>query len=226
MLSIGGFKAVLFDLGGTLIKTVDVPEIFKRILEVYGVNVSVDNIAKAHEENVKKFDVEEMIKLRQDFWVKWNLRILERIGIQGNEDSLARKIDRLWWDYAELEIYSDALETLTQLKHREIKIGIVTNGLENDYKQILRKLNWTDYFDVVVGIDACKKAKPEREIFLFAINKLHVHPKETIFIGDSLKYDYEGAKKAGLRPLLINREGKTLADVKTITSLTEVLLCI
>ena len=223
MLSIGGFKAVLFDLGGTLIKTVDVPEIFKRILEVYGVNVSVDNIAKAHEENVKKFDVEEMIKLRQDFWVKWNLRILERIGIQRNEASLARKIDRLWWDYAELEIYSDSLETLTQLKHREIKIGIVTNGLENDYKQILRKLNWTDYFDVVVGIDACKKAKPEREIFLFAINKLHVHPDETIFIGDSIKYDYEGAKKAGLKPLLINREKKVLANVEAITSLIEVL---
>lgn len=226
MLSIGGFKAVLFDLGGTLIKTVDVPEIFRRILEVYGVNVSVEDVAKAHEENVKKFDIEEMVKLRQDFWVKWNLRILERIGIQGNRDSLARKIDRLWWEYAELEIYSDALETLTQLKRRGIKIGIVTNGFENDYKQILRKLNWTDYFDVVVGIDACKKAKPDREIFLFAINKLHVHPEETIFIGDSLKYDYKGAKKAGLRPLLINREGKTLADVKTITSLTEVLLCV
>jgi len=226
MLSIGGFKAVLFDLGGTLVKTVDAPEIYKRILEVYGVNVSVEDIAKAHEENVKEFDIEEMVKLMQDFWVKWNLRVLERIGIQDNRDFLARTLDKLWWEYAELEVYSDVLETLAQLKRRGIKIGIVTNGLENDYRQILRKLNWTDYFDVVVGIDACKKAKPDREIFLFAINKLHVHPEETIFIGDSVKYDYEGAKKAGLRPLLINREGETLADVKTITSLTEVLLCV
>jgi len=226
MLSIGGFKAVLFDLGGTLVKTVDAPEIYKRILEVYGVKVSVEDIAKAHEENVKEFDIEEMVKLMQDFWVKWNLRFLERIGIQDNRDFLARTLDKLWWEYAELEVYSDVLETLAQLKRRGIKIGIVTNGFENDYRQILRKLNWTDYFDVVVGIDACKKAKPDREIFLFAINKIHVRPEETIFIGDSVKSDYEGSKKAGLRPLLINREGKTLADVKTITSLTEVLLCV
>jgi putative hydrolase of the HAD superfamily len=217
------FKAVLFDLGGTLIKTVDVPEVFKRILEVYGVDVSVADIAKAHAENVKEFDVEEMVKLGQDFWIKWNLRILERIGIQGDRCFLARKIDRLWWEYAELEIYSDALEALAQLKRKGIRIGIVTNGFENDYKQILRKLALTDYFDVAVGADACRKAKPAREIFFYAVNKLHVHPDETIFIGDSIKYDYEGAKQAGLKPLLINREKKALTNVEAITSLIEVL---
>lgn len=31
------FKAVLFDLGGTLIRTAEVPEIFRRILEAHGV---------------------------------------------------------------------------------------------------------------------------------------------------------------------------------------------
>ena len=33
------FKAVLFDLGGTIIKTLEVPEIYRKILEVYGVKV-------------------------------------------------------------------------------------------------------------------------------------------------------------------------------------------
>jgi len=223
-LSVGRFKAVLFDLVGTLVKTLDGPKIYERILKVYGVNVSIDDIAKADAENMEEFDVEEMVKLMQDFWVKWNLRLLEKIGVQDNRDFLARTLDKVWWEYAKPEVYSDVSETLAQLKSGGIKIGIVTNGFENDYKQILRKLGWTDYFDVVVGIDACRKAKPESEIFLFAVNKLHLHPEETIFIGDSVNSDYEGAEKAGLRPLLINREGKTLADVKTITSLTEVLL--
>jgi len=224
MLSNVGVKAVLFDLGGTLIKTVDAPKIYRRILEVYGVKVSVDAIAKSHKENEKEFDLEEMVAMEQEFWVKWNLRVLGRVGIKENREFLARKIDELWWEYAELEVYSDVLETLAQLKRKEIKIGVVTNGFEKDYKQILQKLNWTNYFDVVVGADACHKAKPNREIFLYAVNKLDVNPKETIFVGDSVKYDYEGARKAGLKPLLINRNGKALADVKTITSLTEVLL--
>jgi putative hydrolase of the HAD superfamily len=220
------FKAVLFDLGGTLIKTVDVPEIYRKILEAYGVKASYEDIAEAHKENEKEFDVQNLIKLKQDFWVKWNARVLVRIGINKNRELLARKIDELWWDYADSGIYSDAMEALSQLKNKGIKIGVVTNALEKDYQQILQKLDLidlNDYLDVFVGIDACNKAKPDKAIFVYAVNKLCVHPEEAIFVGDSVKYDYEGAKNAGLKPLLISREGKAPTGVETIRSLTELL---
>lgn len=205
---------------------VDAPKIYKKILEVYGVSISLDEIAKAHEEEKKEFDVEEMIAIGQDFWIESNLRVLKRIGIQDNIEFLARKLAELWWEFAELEAYSDALETLAQLKRKGIKVGIVTNGFETDYQQILRKLDWENYFDVAVGVDTCNKAKPDTKIFAYAVNKLQVRPEETIFIGDSVKQDYEGAEKAGLKPLLINRERSTIASVKAIRSLTEVLLYI
>ena len=38
-----------------------------------------------------------------------------------------------------------------------------------------------------------------------------------------IKHDYEGAKRAGLKPLLIDREGKNPRNVDTIRSLTDVL---
>jgi len=217
------FKVVLFDLGGTLIKTASVPEIYRRILQVYGVNVSLDAISKAHGENEKEFSLEKMVALQKGFWIRWNARVLERIGISGNREFLARKIDELWWDYADLKAEPDAVETVTQLKRKRIKVGVITNAFEGDYSKILQRLGWMDTFDVLVGIDACKRAKPNSEIFLYALNKLGINPQEVIFIGDSIKHDYEGAKKAGLKALLINREGKSLANVETITSLTEVL---
>ncbi len=223
MSSNGRFKAVLFDLGGTLIKTLDVPKIFRRILEAHEVKVSSDKIAEAHSANQKEFDVEEMVRFGQAFWVKWNLKILERLGIQSRKEFLARKIDELWWEYSGLEVYPDVLETLTQLRIKEIKMGIVTNAFERDFKNILEKVDLADYFDVVVGVDACNKAKPDGEIFLYAVNRLNVRPEETIFVGDSVKHDYEGAKKAGLKPLLINRNEKAFADVEAIKSLNEVL---
>jgi len=55
----------------------------------------------------------------------------------------------------------------------------------------------TSYFDVVVGVAVCRKAKPDRTIFLYAIRRLDVSPEEAIFIGDSVKHDYGGARKAG-----------------------------
>jgi len=223
MPSSGKFKAVLFDLGGTLIKTLDVPEIYRRILEAYGVRVSVDVIAEAHKQNEEEFDVEEMVKLGQDFWIGWNLRVLNRLSLKKNSEFLARKIDELWWEYAELEAHQDVMETLAGLKTRKAKTGVVTNALERECKKILQKLTLTDYFDVMVGVDACNKAKPDSAIFLYALNKLDTHPREAIFVGDSLEKDYEGAKKAGLKALLVDRERKAFTSVKSIKSLTEVL---
>ena len=218
------FKAVLFDLGGTLIKTADIPEIYKRILESYGVKVSSDQILKAHRKNEKEIDVVKgQLELGRSFWVKWNLKVLEEIGIQQNREFLAKKIDELWWEYADLEVYSDVMETLAQLRAKGVKTGIVTNGLKSDFQKILEKLKLTNCFDVVVGVDTCNKGKPDREIFLYALDKLRVHPKKALFIGDSIKYDYEGAKGAGLKPLIIDREGKTPPNLDTIRSLTEVL---
>jgi len=223
MPSVGKFKAVLFDLGGTLVKTLDASEIYARILEVYGVKVSSDDAAKAHRENEREFDFKKRAEFGQDFWVEWNLKILERLDIQKNREFLARKIAELWWEYTGLEAYPEVMETLTQLRIKGIKMGIITNGFESDAEEVLKKLALTSYFDVAVGVDSCRKAKPDKEIFIYAVNKLHVRPEETIFVGDSVKSDYEGAKRAGLKSLLINRERKPSAHVEAITSLTELL---
>jgi len=217
------FSAVLFDLGGTIMKTVDVPEIHRRILEAQGVNVPLNEIAEAHNANQSEHDTEEMAMLGQEYWVKWNLKMLERLGIRENKESLAKKTDELWWEYAELAAYPDVRETLTQLLSRGLKTGIITNGTERDVKQILQRLDLTSYFDVAVGVDACKRAKPHKEIFLYALDKLKVKPEEVIFVGDSVTYDYEGALKAGLKPVLIDRDRIRPANVEAITSLAELL---
>ena len=40
---------------------------------------------------------------------------------------------------------------------------------------------------------------------LYAVKKLNIKPCEALFVGDSLKNDYFGALKAGLRAILIDR---------------------
>jgi len=217
-------KAVLFDLGGTLIKTAAIPEIFKSILQTHGVNVPIEEIREAHRGVEESEVVEGMLEGGQDFWIGWNLKVLERVGLQADRDFLAKKIDELWWEYADLEIYPDVIGTLTQLKAKGVKTGVITNGLKRDYEKILDKLRLTNFFDVVVGIDTLNKAKPDKEIFLHTVNLLGVHPEQAVFIGDSVKYDYEGARHAGLKPLLIDREGKASDGIETIRNLSEVLL--
>ena len=94
---------------------------------------------------------------------------------------------------------------------------------KKDLEHVLEKLRLKKWFDVVVGIDSCNSAKPAKEIFLHALTKIGVQPHEALFIGDSVETDYKGAMNVGIKPFLIDREGKIPSPYNKITSLTELL---
>lgn len=58
---------------------------------------------------------------------------------------------------------------------------------------------------------------------MYAVEKLGLQPHEVLFVGDSLEIDYEGARNAGLKALLIDRENKVQKQVEKIRSLQEIL---
>ena len=219
----GRFRAVLFDMGGTVVRNEEPARVFMRIFETSGVRARYEDVAKAHAACQRELDTAEMAGLGREYWVRWNLKMLRRLGLKGDVESLARKIDADWLKYAEIEPYPDALDTLQKLRALGVKTGIITNGFRQDYETVLAKTGLKDLFDIAVGSDDCHATKPDRRIFTYALEKLNVRPEEVIFIGDSRKYDYEGAKQAGLMPLLINRSGSHNAESATITDLSEIL---
>lgn len=215
-------KAVLFDLGGTLVHTAEVPEIFRRILKTFGIEVSYKEISHAHEANSAELDVAAGLTSRgMEFWTECNSRFLRKLGVEHDVEALANNITKLWWDNADLRFYPDVLETLSWLKTRNIKAGVITNALREDYEQILQMLGAARLFDVVVGIDDCKRAKPDKQIFFYALDRLGVKPHEALFVGNELETDYKGAIRAGLKALLIDRDGKGKGNTNRLTTLKE-----
>jgi putative hydrolase of the HAD superfamily len=202
-------KAVLFDMGGTLITAATLEEVIKiydKILQAYGMSYSLDRIAKAHQKASRQLDISRLADVGKDFWVMFNLILLKDLGMDKNQAlDLAKTIDREWWDYADVELYPDVLPVLHELKARKLKLGIVSNGLESDIEHVMKKVNLEGFFDVEVGVDTFMCMKPNREVFLKTLKLLQVSPKETLFVGDSLENDYEGARNAGIRALLISR---------------------
>ncbi|HZU36169.1 MAG TPA: HAD-IA family hydrolase [Gemmataceae bacterium] len=65
--------------------------------------------------------------------------------------------------------------------------------------------------------------KPAPEFFIAVCHALQQPPHEILFIGDSLRNDYEGASKAGLRALLFDPQGKASFGVPRIGRLSELL---
>ena len=74
-------KAVLFDLGGTLVKINNqkIPRVMKRMLKHYGINRSLREISHAWIEAEKGLDFRDLTELLDEFWVRWNERILSNL---------------------------------------------------------------------------------------------------------------------------------------------------
>jgi len=68
----GRVKAVLFDLGGTLIRTAEIPRILRRILEANGIKRSLKEISLAHKKIEKQFSLQKYAGPYEEFWIRWN----------------------------------------------------------------------------------------------------------------------------------------------------------
>jgi putative hydrolase of the HAD superfamily len=99
--------------------------------------------------------------------------------------------------------YDDVLPGLLHLADR-VTLGVVTNGNAD-----LEVIGIAHHFKVALAASRFGKAKPDPAIFLAACEALGVAPAETVYVGDDLRLDVEGAQKAGLRAVWMNRTGST-----------------
>jgi len=85
---------------------------------------------------------------------------------------------------------------LKKLKEKGLKLAIISNGFHKLVRIILKMGRLEDYFDIVVGTDDVKNAKPAPDMLLYACKKLGIKPEEAVMIGDT-KYDVEAGRNAG-----------------------------
>lgn len=100
--------------------------------------------------------------------------------------------------------FDDVLPTLTALKARGVKLGVVSNWDER-LRPLLEELRLLDYFDAVAISSEVGRLKPAGEIFHRAAERLGLPPASVMHIGDSAAEDFAGARAAGLQALVLNR---------------------
>lgn len=223
-------KAVLFDLGGTLIKfdVVHPGEVFQRILISLGISRSLDETKTAFlnaEKEAKDLNLLSSFgKMdREEYWNQWDALVLKHLGIAENVE-LAGIVQSKWFDFVNFTLYPEVKDVLMELQQRGLKLGLISTAYEEEIHLNLEMVNLEKApFDIIVGVDTIKKVKPNPDIFNYAISKLNVKPEEAIFVGDNVEADYEGAKNAGIHALLIDRTEKQQSGLRKIKNLREIL---
>jgi FMN hydrolase / 5-amino-6-(5-phospho-D-ribitylamino)uracil phosphatase len=95
--------------------------------------------------------------------------------------------------------YDDVLPALLRLKGR-VLLGSVTNGNADLYT-----IGLAHHFHACVSAPQFGRAKPDPAIFLEACKRLDVAPSEAVYVGDDLVLDVQGAQRAGLCAVWMNR---------------------
>jgi putative hydrolase of the HAD superfamily len=78
------------------------------------------------------------------------------------------------------------------------RLGIVSNFYGN-LEAVCDSAGLCSFFKVLVDSHCVGAEKPDPAIFRAALDGLRATPEETIFIGDSLRRDREGARRIGMR---------------------------
>lgn len=118
--------------------------------------------------------------------------------------------------------FPDAPPALARLRERGLTLVCVSNW-DCSLPEVLERSGLRGALDAVVTSAAAGARKPDPSIFVRALELAGTTPGEAMHVGDTAAEDVEGARAAGIRALLLERNGRTGRDEQaTITSLDEI----
>lgn len=94
--------------------------------------------------------------------------------------------------------FANLIEMLEELKRRNLKLGIITNGKGQFQMDNIKALGIENYFDAILVSEWEGIKKPDPQIFERALDRLNASPNESVFVGDHPINDVEAAKKVGI----------------------------
>jgi len=169
-------KAFLFDLDGTLwdSKEAIVEALQQAVAIEKGKKVSKENLVRLVEQG-SPFEVLRLYRIYRDstFWREY------------------RKRYNLVTPYS-----NDSCSIFQEVLRRNRKLGIATSLKRTIAFELLSKFNLLTFFPVVITPSETRARKPSPRPILIAINRLNVHKREAIYIGDQ-DIDMIAARNAG-----------------------------
>jgi putative hydrolase of the HAD superfamily len=210
-------KAVLFDIDDTLY---DYKSVHKKALKaVYGVlkkdlGISLKKFIQLFSISKEEIKRELSGTASAHNRVLYFQRLIEKIKKTIEPEIVLKLYNTYWGTFLKnMKLGKGVLDTLKELKKNSIKIALVTDLTTNIQLRKIKRFKITKYVDVLVTSEEAGSEKPHSIMFLKALNKLNLLPKDVVMVGDNKISDMEGANVVGIDTVLIGKV-KTSVDKK------------
>jgi len=233
-------RAVLFDIGGTLVEFV--PEnTYRRGLE-RGSRLAYDWLR----EHGKALPPYEEFARRERWALAWGqfwarltgrelraqqvvLHTLAHMGIQLLPEEIYDLTDRSYRPFGDvLRPRAAAATVLQEVARLGLRLAAVSNTVWPGYliEEDLARFQLLEHLEFCLFSSYFGRPKPARSIFRQALRMLKVTAAEALFVGDSAREDIRGARRVGMRTVFINNGSNGSSEVRAdwrIAELTELL---
>lgn len=224
-------KAILFDLGNTLVhyyQRGESPAVLRECLH------SAANVAGSTTEPDDDGLFERATRLNRDpgdYKVRTLAnRLRDLFPACAANPELLERVSRAFMTpiFARARRDSSAIACLDELRRRGIPTAIVSNtpwgSPANLWREELERHALSERVHTAVFCVDVGWRKPHEAPFVRALELLGVPADQAAFVGDEPVWDVEGARHAGLQPVLLtDRPGSVEADCTALTSLAGVL---
>lgn len=175
----GPFRAVLFDVDGTLI---DTAELIADALEY----ACARHLGRTHP--------------RDTYYALIGKPAIVQMEILGGDkapEMMDTAIAYYEEHHEEEQPFPGALDTLAQLKEVGIRLALVTSKTRFELNPTLERVPLQRYATVIVTADMTTRPKPYPDPVYLALQTLQIGAHESLFIGDS-PYDLQSGRAAGV----------------------------
>ena len=218
-------RTLLLDVGGVLVR----PS-FSRVseaLRAQGVLASPEALAAAENPVKRQLDrrptAGQAASDEERGWEYFDA-ILERVGVSPSAATRAALLEvKAWhdrhnaWD----DVLPGVREALAGFRRLGLRMAVVSNA-NGTVAVLLQRLELAPYFQAVVDSAVEGVEKPDPRIFEIALHRLGADRRTAVHVGDMYEIDVVGARRAGVRPVLLDAEGLyPEADCPRLAALTD-----
>ena len=169
----------------------------------------------------------ELKQCERLWWFDIVHNVFYRVGMFERFDEFFEQVFQAFEDPRSWALFPETHPVLTRLREEGFELGIVSN-FDSRLFSVMRGLGIDQLFDSVTISSLAKAAKPAQRIFEIALEQHAVDPDEAMHVGDSVRDDLEGATKAGLTGILLDRTGRNQVSggivIKTLDELVPLAL--
>jgi putative hydrolase of the HAD superfamily len=217
-------RAVFFDVDFTLIHPGPAFQgsAYRDVCASYGITVDPARFSTAVAAASRLLDASGGIYDPRIF-IDYTKQIIEGMGGAGEQiDEAARAIYEAWAACQHFSLYEDVPDVIRGLHARGLTIGLISNT-QRCLASFQSHFALEGLFSVAVSSAAHGYMKPHPSIFEAALRAAGAAADEAVMVGDSLDHDIEGARRLGMRAVLVARSGAAAAppDVPVITTLRD-----